>query len=273
MKIILTVFLWLFIPLRGAWRKIRDRHFLAPLNQSMDFHFQRATILIRNDIAALRLHLRTFGEYKNKFAGKDVALIATGPTLKNFKPIENAVYVGVNRAFKYDKVKMDFLFMADYGGLDYIEDACAYPATKFYGILRQNIFEVNARSPIIPESIAIRHKAKRYYINAVHDCLIQKDLDFVYDITAGALTCYGSIVFPAMQFILWTNPQRIYLVGCDCSAAGQFNDSKPNILGIDCVMRGWRRMKEFATTFYPETEIISVNPVGLKGLFRDIDKE
>ncbi len=32
-------------------------------------------------------------------------------------------------------------------------------------------------------------------------------------------------------------------------------------------------MKGFAKTYYPETEIISVNPVGLKGLFHDVYTE
>ena len=31
----------------------------------------------------------------------------------------------------------------------------------------------------------------------------------------------------------------------------------------------WKKMKEFAELYYPDTEIISVNPVGLKGLFKD----
>ena len=32
-------------------------------------------------------------------------------------------------------------------------------------------------------------------------------------------------------------------------------------------------MKKFAEVYYPETEIISVNPIGLKGLFRDVYTE
>ena len=31
----------------------------------------------------------------------------------------------------------------------------------------------------------------------------------------------------------------------------------------------WKKLKEFADEKYPNTEIISVNPVGLKGLFKD----
>jgi hypothetical protein len=35
-------------------------------------------------------------------------------------------------------------------------------------------------------------------------------------------------------------------------------------------MRGWNEFKKFASIYYPKTEIISINPIGLKGLFKDI---
>ena len=33
------------------------------------------------------------------------------------------------------------------------------------------------------------------------------------------------------------------------------------------MVKGYEKMKEFIERFYPETEVISINPVGLKGLF------
>lgn len=32
----------------------------------------------------------------------------------------------------------------------------------------------------------------------------------------------------------------------------------------------WIMLKKFAETYYPDTKIISVNPVGLKGIFTDL---
>lgn len=69
------------------------------------------------------LHKDTFGAFKNKFADKNVVLLATGPSLTDFIPIKDAIYVGVNGAFKYDKIKLDYLFMEDFSGLTYIEEA------------------------------------------------------------------------------------------------------------------------------------------------------
>ena len=35
----------------------------------------------------------------------------------------------------------------------------------------------------------------------------------------------------------------------------------------------WKELQKFAQTYYPETEIISVNPVGLRGIFTDLDQK
>jgi hypothetical protein len=43
----------------------------------------------------------------------------------------------------------------------------------------------------------------------------------------------------------------------------------PNILAKD-IYEGWKDLKKFAQIYYPDTEIISINPVGLKGLFTDV---
>lgn len=238
----------------------------------------QANILVRQ-ISLLHkvqnLHKDTFGAFKNKFADKNVVLLATGPSLTDFIPIKDAIYVGVNGAFKYDKIKLDYLFMEDFSGLTYIEEAAKYNCTKFYGINRWEYLRNCEVNPIenwlIPEDIALRHGAKRFYSEApwLNGC-INPSVPFAYDLTSEPLYCYGSIVFLAMQFILWTNPKKVYLVGCDCSNSGRFNDGQANPLETDYVINHWQKMKEFLEKYYPDIEIISVNPVGLKGLFKDV---
>ena len=91
----------------------------------------------------------------------------------------------------------------------------------------------------------------------------------MYDITTHPLTDYNSVVFSAIQFIAYTNPKRLYLVVCDCNTAGQFNAKTPNYLNLNCVKKGWKKTKAFMSIYYPETNIVSINPVGLTGLFND----
>lgn len=237
---------------------------------------RRAEHLVRADIAAAALHRDTFAGCKNKFAGRDVVLIATGPSFSKFKPVPGAIYVGVNRAFAQDKAKLDYLFIQDgeFRDTGLFEKAGEYPCEKFYGIMRPGLMP--ERKYTISESEAVRHNAKRFYLNVSWDPIFRAEpLDFPFDISVQPLVAATTVAVSAMQFILYGNPRRIYLVGCDCSTAGHFDkksqtqEVRDNNDYSDHLSDEWRKIKEFADAFYPETEIISVNPVGLKGLFKD----
>ena len=160
----------------------------------MQFEIEKSRLLARMDVLASRLHPASFAKYKNAFAGKDVVLLATGPSLDKFRPIKAAIYVGVNAAFKYDKVKLDYFFMCDHGGAALYEALEDCSATKFYCIVEPRHRDHEQVIMTIPESIAIRHVASRFYENGCTDPLIQEELDFVYDITAHPLTNYCSVV-------------------------------------------------------------------------------
>ena len=94
-------------------------------------------------IEVQKLHEKTFGKYKNAFAGKDVVLVCTGPTAKKYKPIKNAIHVGVNGAIYLNNVALDYLFVQDYtihqkhnstlnrDALEYKGNNCK----KFWGII------------------------------------------------------------------------------------------------------------------------------------------
>ena len=151
--------------------------------------------------------------------------------------------------------------MQDYSGptRTYIDKFIKYDAHKFLGILPEKC----GLNTIIPLYYGDFDDVERYY--TVHPTEKQ---EFAFDLASLALGDSYSVVFPAMQFALWTRPKRIYIVGCDCTMSGHYN-GKSNILAVNAVIDGWRRMKKFANVYYPDTEIISINPVGLKGIFKD----
>ena len=228
-------------------------------------------------IATAELHKSTFAGYRNKFAGKNIVLVGAGPSLKKFKPIKDAIYVGLNRAFLYDGVKFDFLFSIDKAGIDQIYDQfIEYQAVKFLG--DQNLGPMYQ----IPESVINKIKdVKRYKTDAGFSSQFATDIEYM------PLGNFNTVSLQAMQFILYTNPAKIYLVGIDCSNAGHFTDNTKNhIKDFDIEKRGenltkwanvsvefWKELQKFAQTYYPETEIISVNPVGLRGIFTDLDQK
>lgn len=224
--------------------------------------------IITHANAISNTHSRTFLKYKNIYDGRDVVLIATGTSLNYFLPLKNCIYVGVNKAAFWPKVEYDYLFFQDFSHPQAYEiidgiSRCK-KAKKFYGIL-QDIIRTDW---IIPESSALKDDAERYY--AISQWRFPP-IRFTYDISSEALACPGSISFPAMQFILWTNPRRIYLVGQD-NTSSYFDKSKSFVspYSIACQLKGWKEMVKFIRIYYPNTEVISVNPVGLRGIFKDM---
>jgi len=221
-------------------------------------------------LAAQKIQEETFKSYKNCNAGKDLVIVAPGPTLNKYKPIPDALHLGLNRALFREDIHFDYLFMQDYIAVkDYINELGQErfkDTDKFFGIIRDYTYDGKAT---IPESVALRLGAKRY-------CIFNQwksfESNFPTDIAFAPFATAASVAGSAIQFALYTNPKRIYLVGCDCSNV-YFNENNKNAKTSNDVLKAWINCKKFAEIYYPETEIISVNPVGLKGLFKDIYME
>lgn len=220
------------------------------------------------------MHLQTFPKFKGIHQGKDIVLVASGVTASQYTgdKIKDAIHIGVNRSFQINnyEIPMDYIFIQDYSGKtkEYIDDLDKYrpdKCQKFYGLTTEWSY-VPERT--IPESHAIKAKALRYRTDWAKIEGFQPE--FAFDIATQPLGCFGSIVFPALQFALWTYPKRIYLVGCDCTTAGYAYDKRDtNFLVPDRVINAYKKFKEFANKYYPDVEIISINPVGLKGIFKE----
>lgn len=216
-------------------------------------------------------HSKVFPQFKNINDGKEIAIIASGPSLSDYIPIEGTVNIGLNRAYQYDKVKLDYLFLQDGTATkNYIDEIDKLDdVVKFYGL---SLFNENYRSGVrIPEYHLKSKNAYRYYSYNYSDCAINSN------ILAYPLLSCASVSFPAIHFALWTHPKRIYLVGCDCTAAPYWDGKarEKEYLEISqnvnsAMMNGYKRLKEFVGYYYPDVEIVSVNPVGLKGIFKDI---
>jgi len=227
--------------------------------------------LIQTNLSTCFMHLQTFPKFKGIHRGKDIVLVASGVSAEKYK-LKNAIHIGVNRSFQIGnyRIPMDYIFIQDFSGKtpEYIDDLDTYregKCVKFYGLTTEWNDEVNR---VIPESHAIKAKALRYRTDWA--CIDGFQPQFAYDISTQPLGCFGSIVFPALQFALWTYPKRIYLVGCDCTTSGYaYDKNDKNFLKPDSIIAAYKKFKIFAKKYYPDVEIISINPVGLKGIFKD----
>lgn len=282
MKNIMIRLLSAFIWNKQSRKRFRDKYIIKKntptniqLNEELNHLYNEIIFGVQRSLATSLLHQKTFLEYRNCNQNNTVVLIGAGPTLNHFTPIKNAIYVGLNRAFLYDKVNFTYLFSIDKAGLDtgkeqYYDTFFAYDAVKFIG--DQNLGEKYQ----IPYSRYAGIRNVREYMTTA-GYMPDK---LAYDLSTQPLANSASVSIQAMQFILYTNPKKIYLVGIDCTTGSNkhftgscidFSSRNENADNNDrYVIDCWKQIKEFADCYYPDTEIISVNPVGLRGIFRDI---
>lgn len=218
------------------------------------------------------VHNKTFGDYKNKYFGKEIAIFATGPSLNKYKIIPNVINIGVNKSCLCDTINLDYFFASDYmttkSYLDTLNNYKNKNLQIFLGVFLEKAYlfpELNIIS-IMPESKILELNAKKYYLKSKYP---PYNVNFNTEIDKTWIVEGGSVIFAAMQFALFTNPKRIYLVGCDCSS-GYFDEKNPIIKPNKNLIKVWKELKKFAETYYPDTELVSVNPVGLKGVFKDL---
>lgn len=266
-----TIAWW--IPFRSLRNAVRNIYYEYKNNFNITNDNNLNTIYLKRYLDYLEMakivNKKAFLNYRNKYSNKEIVLIGNGPTaIKYGKNIKDAIHIGVNRAFLLKNIKLDYLFIQDNNNAGSIfEDVKKYTdesCIKFYGIVDGNHYNV---SMTIPDSYINEVNAIKYIVNPI-DFLS----DMQYEISIFPLGDFGTVSFSAMQFIFWTNPKKIYLVGLDSNNNGHFYNNKSG-LDVNRIMRGWDRIKYLRENFYPATEIISINPVGLKGIFIDIYTE
>ena len=226
-------------------------------------------------IKILKLNSKTFNGYQYKYMDKDLVIVGTGPTLNYYKQISDAIHIGLNKAFSAENVVLDFLFMQDYRACSsYIDTSLNYKnknLIRFYGYIWPEAFE----DITVPCSTVAKHKAEAFYSSCkmVKENLFNDEKIFALDLENEVLNASGGVAMLGIQFALYTHPKKIYIVGCDCGGgyADKSLQTTPVIeKTLNSMVYNWKQLKKFADKYYPDVEIISVNPVGLKGVFKDV---
>lgn len=225
----------------------------------------------RNAIIVADQHKKVFPQFKNIHKCKKVAIVGAAPSLQHYTPIKDLIHISLNRVFTFNKIKFDYIFAVDYKGIkDYVKELIEYKCTKFLG---QYINSGMAVEMKIPEYIIEDANAYKFYSDNKY---FKIKTQIYQDISSAPLMDFYSIAFCALHFAFWTHPKTIYIIGCDCSPNGYFDKSKQRESNaklkeiFSVVINGYKKLKDFRDSYYPDVEIISVNPVGLRGMFRDV---
>jgi len=199
-------------------------------------------------------------KFKNIYINKSAILFTTGPSIKKYKKFDGSqdtIKVGVNHIYDYPFILKQ---------LDYYFFGSGYHTQPIYKenidrICKNYKFQGMAASY---ENGRIKGKGNIHPDNAYELGAIPFEnnlVEFSNDIANYAFLGH-SIVFPVLQFLLYTGVNKIYLVGCDI-----YN----SIDGEDHLLIWWNKFKKWYPRNYPNVEIISINPRGLKGFFSDYE--
>lgn len=229
-------------------------------------------------LPALVKHPEVFTKYRGMHKGSDIVLFGTGYTVKFFSPMRNVINMGMNRIIVNKNIDFQYFVACDNDpDSEIFESILSSDRTmiKFFGICNSTRGET-----LIPEYMRNRRDVETIYVSAergtINDAISEREQPYKFpiDISVSPLKSYGTTYYVMMQIALWMHPKRIYLVGADCFGGNGAHGIKvctENLPRFDYrwFIKGWKYMKDFIHYNYPDIEVISINPVGLRGLFTD----
>lgn len=255
--------------------------------------YENLSLISQNMPLVAETHKQSFGKYKDINQGRTVVICAPGPSLNQYTFNDNYVHIGLNALLFQDRIKLDYYFNqhipSEYDfwgtGVDvhpkrrkkYLDSFSKLKCVKFIGQLIGTAWNT---SPPFGEYSNSEYNT--YYISD-----IKTTHNFCVDIRYNFLYGAKSVIFPALQFALFTNPKRILLVGCDgysMSDTNYYSKEEDDYLKNEAVIvnkdaflctlnedmrRIYKELQKFAVIRYPNTEIIMVNPVCYKGIFNE----
>ena len=206
---------------------------------------------LQNEVC--RVNSAAFESYRNCYRDKEVVIVGTGATAAGYKPIPDAIHIALDKACQRTDITFNHLFTHNVsaGGAD-IE--------QYFEKITDKIF-VGKFSALIggdeySEQITVSSdKVARYFTNDnVSTQLLYRD------ICTHTLAYFGGAFGAALQFAAFTYPASIRLVGCEL----------PKDASVTFKKVGYTRLRMLINKFYPDINIISVDPIELKGLFNDV---
>jgi hypothetical protein len=189
-------------------------------------------------------------KYKDLHRGSEFVLIATGPTLNKFHKFdeyEKTIKVGVNKIYDNPIINdLDYYFF----GSDY------YLNSEHREKIEKLSPDINKFSSVYRDGSETglgninRSDSDRLNCTPFECCLDRFPDDQADDKLLG-----HSIIFPAIQIILYMGASKVYLVGCDLN--GHASE----------LLHWWNEFKKWKDYKYPHVGISVINAIGLSGIF------
>ena len=196
-------------------------------------------------------------KYKDIHKNDICVLLGSGPSLKRYKKINNAIHFGVNHINKLIDFDIDYYFLNDWGGVIKDRSVLNYKVNKmrFFSYYKKKSNSLNYGEGIYPKykNELIRSNLPFEYIECVprRDARI-KDFKWFSELDKYGLGSSINSMIRILQIALYMGFKHIILVGCDCS------DKYENVLSL------WKQSFIQVDKYYKDVNIFVYNSINLK---------
>ena len=219
-----------------------------------------------------RVHPETFLPLRGALAGQSVAILGSGPSLTQAPLLTGCRTIACNRTAYYlheRGVHADYYFSQDNNAVSsYIEEVIALLPGDCIIMLGTFLAPDIPPGWNIPTHVRADPRVSSYATGFGLGTVPRPELENF------PLADYTSVVHPALHFALYAGAARIYLLGCDATSAGYYDARWQQAPVADAQLtqlrQGWGIMAALQQAYWPQTHIISVNPVGLRGMFEEV---
>ena len=195
-------------------------------------------------------------KYKNIHQDKICVLLGSGPSLKKYKKIDNAIHFGVNHINKLVDYDIDYYFLNDWGGVKKDSSVLNFKVNKmrFFSHYKKKSNFIKYGEGIYPKFKKELDDSKfpYEYIECVpkRDARI-KDFKWFKHLDKYGLGSSINSMLRILQISLFMGFKHIILVGCDCTEK------------YTIVLDLWKESFKQVNKLYPNVNIFIYNPVNL----------
>lgn len=199
---------------------------------------------------------KKFMKYKNIHTNEICVLLGSGPSLKKYKKIKNAIHFGVNHMNKQIDFDIDYYFLNDWGGVIKDPSVLNYKVNKmrFFSYYKKKSNSLKYGEGIYPKykNTIIKSKLPFEFIECVprRDARI-KDFKWFRELEKYGLGSSINSMIRILQIALFMGFKHIILVGCDCS--GKYN----------AVLPLWKQSFSEVDRLYNDVNIFVYNSINL----------
>lgn len=213
-------------------------------------------------------------QFKNKHKNEVAYIFGSGPSIKNFKKKEDGIFIGGNNILFHDNIR---------NNLTYYFTVHGFKESSWRKVYKEgNPYDLNKLDKKIKVFCVVSRSNQLIDINK-EDLKIMEEKDYQpIDIYNGIGNhtpnieseplMNSNVCITMTQFALYCGFKKIYLVGCDCTYCttnirNYFWSGLKTKKLLRKRVNHWNSLKNFKEKYYKDTNIININPIGLKGFF------